>query len=117
MKRRWIVATPLPEDLARDGKEVVQLLRSDAERKEKAARAFSFIYGVGERSLDFHFRQPLRALGVGAITRRALDVALDLALKGIRGPMRRVLEGMDEEQLLGVAREIEHRLYPDPHAS
>ena len=98
-----------------DGREVVDLLRSDAPRKEKAQRAFAFVYGVGELSLDYHFRQPLAALGVGAITRKALDVALDLALKGIKGPMRRVLDGMDDEQLLGVAREIEHRLYPDPH--
>lgn len=115
MTRRWFVATPLPEDLAAEGKDVVRLLRSDTLQAEKAARAFAFIYAVGELSLAYHFRQPLAALGVGALTRKGLDVALDLALSGIRKAMRRVLDGMDEAQLRGVADEIERRLYPDPH--
>ncbi|MEM6328553.1 MAG: hypothetical protein AAF791_15665 [Bacteroidota bacterium] len=115
MSRRWFLATPLPDDRTADGKAVIGLLRSTAPRDEKASRAFAFIYGVVEHSLEYHFRQPLAALGVGAITRKALDVALDLALKGLKGPMRRVLDGLDEEQLRTVAQEIEHRLYPDPH--
>lgn len=115
MSRAWFLATPLSDDLSADGKEVVRLLRSDAPTKEKSTRAFSFIYSVGEYALAYHFRQPLAALGVGAITRKTLDVALDLALKGLRTPLRRILDGMDEEQLRGVATEIETRLYPDPH--
>ncbi|MEM1056087.1 MAG: hypothetical protein AAGI52_11210 [Bacteroidota bacterium] len=115
MSRPWFLATPLPDALSTEGKAVVRLLRSDAPREEKASEAFSFIYAVGEHSLRYHFREPLATLGVGAILRKSVDVALDLALKGIRSAMRRVLEGMDDEQLLGVAREIEIRLYPDPH--
>lgn len=113
--RAWFLATPLPEPLAADGHAVVDLLRSDAPRAEKAARAHAFIYGTGEHALAHHLREPLERLGVGRLVRQGLGVALDLALRGLRTPLRRVLDGMDEEQLRGVADEIEVRLYPDPH--
>ena len=113
--RAWFLATPLRDELAADGRDVIEVLRSDAARDVRASQAFAFIYGVCEHALDVHFREPLTRLGVGLLTRQALGVALDLALRGLRTPLRRVIEGMDDEQLLGVADEIETRLYPDPH--
>ena len=115
MSRRLLVATPLSDALADEGRAVVELLRADGPRREKSARAFAFIYGVGEHALAYHFREPLARLGVGAVMRRALGAALDLALRGLRPPLRSVLDGMDEAQLRAVADEIELRLYPDPH--
>ena len=113
--RAWLLATPLDAARAADGRAVVDLLRADGPADEKVARAHAFIYGVGEHSLAYHLREPLERLGVGRLTRQALGVALDLALRGLRTPLRRVLESMDEDQLRGVADEIEVRLYPDPH--
>jgi hypothetical protein len=94
---------------------VIRYLRSEAPPHERAERAFAFIYAVGEEALAYHFSRPLERLGVGGLTRKTVDVALSVALKGLRGPMRHVLLGLDEAQLLGVADEIERRLYPDPH--
>jgi len=113
--RRWLLGTPLPPDLADEGHAVVAYLRSDAPNDEKANRAFHFIYAVGEAALAYHFHQPLVRLGVGNVMRAAVDVAISVALAGMRGPMRRVLFGMSAEQLRSVADEIEFRLYPDPH--
>ena len=113
--RPWFLATPLGDALAADGHAVVGLLRADGPREEKAVRAHAFIYGVGEHALAYHLREPLERLGVGRLVRQGLGVALDLALRGLRTPLRRVLDGMDEAQLRGVADEIEVRLYPDPH--
>ena len=115
MSRSWFLATPLPDALSAEGKATVAYLRTDAPREDKAARAYRFIYAVGEHALPYHFQEPLAALGVGALTRKALGVALDLGLKGIRTPLRRILNGMDDTQLRGVADAIEFRLYPDPH--
>ena len=115
MSRAWFLATPLPEPLADDARGTVAFLRGEASAKEKGQRAFSFIFSAVEHSLGYHFREPLAALGVGMMTRKALDLSLDLALKGLRAPMRRILEGMDDAQLRGVADAIEERLYPDPH--
>ena len=113
--RAWFLATPLTADLAREGKATVAFLRSDAPRKERARRAFDFVFETGEYALGYHFHEPLAALGVGVITRKALGAALDLAIRGIKPPLRRILDGMDDAQLRGVADAIEVRLYPDPH--
>ena len=110
-----MITTPLPHELADTGRAVIDHLRSDASAKEKSAQAFTFVYAATERSLVYHFREPLSGLGVGVVTRKTLDVALDLALKGIRRTMKSVLNGLDDTQLRGVADAIEHRLYPDPH--
>lgn len=113
--RRWMLATPLTDALAADGLATIESLRGDAPRAERSARAFAFIYGVGEHALAYHLREPLDRLGVGMLMRQALGVALDLSLRGLRPPLRRVLDGMDDAQLRAVADEIELRLYPDPH--
>ncbi|HEX8385475.1 MAG TPA: hypothetical protein VF576_04785 [Rubricoccaceae bacterium] len=113
--RRLFLATPLPPALAEDARAVVDALRSDAPRRDRAARTIALILAVSEESLRFHFREPLDALGVGMLTRKTLDVALDLALRGIRGSIKTVVNGFDDAQLLQVADILEARLYPDPH--
>lgn len=110
-----MLATPLPDELATQGRGVIDHLRSEAPASEKSAEAFAFVYAATERSLLYHFREPLVSLGVGLVTRKTLDVALELALKGIRKTMASVLNGMDDAQLRGVADAIEVRFYPDPH--
>jgi hypothetical protein len=113
--RRLFLATPLSDSLTAGGRDVIELLRSDAQSREKAERAFAFIYAVGEAALHYHFTLPLQRLGVGAVTRNVVDVALNVALRSLRPPLRHVLQGMTDAQLRGVADEIELRLYPDPH--
>ena len=115
MSRPWFLATPLPAPLAQEARDTIDALRSAAPQKDRSKQAFDFILATIEHSLRFHFREPLAALGVGMMTRKALDVALDLALRGLKGPMKRILDGMDDAQLGGVADAIEERLYPDPH--
>ena len=113
--RRLFLATPLPADLGDEARATVDFLRSDAPRRDRAARTVAAILAMSEESLRFHFREPLDALGVGMITRKSLDIALDLALRGIRSSIKTVVNGFDDAQLLRVADLIEARLYPDPH--
>ncbi len=110
------LATPLSTQLADEARAVVDYLRGSAPTAEKSDRAFRFIYAVGEYTLQYHFNEPLVRIGVGVVTRKTVSVALTVALTGLRGPLRRVLAGMDDAQLLRVADEVEFRLYPDPHA-
>lgn len=114
--RHWILGTPLPPALADEGRATVDLLRTDAPEANRATAAFDFISATTEHALHHHFREPLDRLGVGRITQQGIGVALGLALKGLRRPLRSVLDGMDDAQLRTVADEIETRLYPDPHA-
>jgi hypothetical protein len=113
--RPFLLGTPHPHARSAEGHATVEFLRRAGPAGEKSDRAFRFIYAVGEHTLAYHFSEPLVRIGVGTITRRTVEVALSLALTGLRGPLRRVLAGMDDAQLLLVADEIEVRLYPDPH--
>ncbi len=113
--RGWFLGTPLDASLAEEGQATVAFLRTDAPRSERATRAFDFIFAAGEHALRYHFHEPLGRLGVNAVTRKTVGVALDLALRGLRRPLRHVLGGFDDAQLRLVADEIEIRLYPDPH--
>lgn len=115
--RRLFLGTPLPDAVAAEARAVIEHLRGEAPPEEKADRAFRLIYAVGEEALRYHFVQPLARLGVGHLTRGVVEVALNVALKSLRPPLRRVLNGMDAGQLRDVADEIEHRLYPDPHGA
>ena len=115
MSRALFLATPLPPDLAERARATIDDLRSDAPPRERAERAAALILALTEESLRFHFRAPMSALGVGLLTRKSVDIALDVTVKGIRGSMRSVLNGFDDAQLRGVADTIEARLYPDPH--
>lgn len=110
-----MIATPLPDALADEARAVVDALRTEGPRRERADRAAGLILAVGAESLRYHFREPLVRLGVGPVARKTVDVALDLVLKGLRTPVRSVVGGMDEAQLAAVADELETRLYPDPH--
>ena len=115
MSRALLLATPLPDALADEGRATVEALRSDGPRRARAERAAAWILDVGAESLRYHLREPLVRLGVGMLSMKALNVALDLALRGLGGPTRSILGGMDDAQLRQVADEIEKRLYPDPH--
>ena len=115
MSRAWMVGTPLPEALAAEAHAVVDHLRSDGPRRDRADRTAALILALADESLRYHFREPLDALGVGMVARKTVGVALDLVLRGLKSPIRSVLGGMDDAQLAGVADAIEQRLYPDPH--
>ncbi|HLA64016.1 MAG TPA: hypothetical protein VK610_06290 [Rhodothermales bacterium] len=114
---RLLLATPLPAPLADEGGALVEYLRGPSGTTEKGDRAFRFIYAVGEHALTYHFNEPLASIGVGMVLRKTVSVALQVALAGLRGPLRHVLTGMDDAQLRRVADEVEFRLYPDPHAA
>lgn len=105
-----ILATPLPHQLSAEGEATVVFLRGPAPTDEKADRAFRFIYSVGEHALAYHFTEPAARLGVRSVARLGVDVAVQVALSGLRIPLRSVLASLSDEQHLIVADEIESRL-------
>jgi hypothetical protein len=107
-----ILATPLPHQLSAEGRATAAFLRGDAPAGEKADRAYRFIYSVGEHALAFHFTEPAARLGVGGVARLGIDVAVQVALSGLRLPLRAVLSSLNDAQHLVVADEIDSRLRP-----
>lgn len=114
--RPWMVGTPLPADLVAEVRDVVEALRAGAgPRRERAARASAVVVALGDAALRHHFVAPLARIGVGAVARKTVDVAIAAVVRGIGGPVRTVIGGLDETQLARVADELEVILYPDPH--
>jgi hypothetical protein len=109
-----LLVTPLPRPLGVEGRATVAFLRGPAPHGEKADRAYRFIYAMAEHTLAYHFNEPLARLGVGSVTRMAVEVALQIGLAGVRLPLRRVLSGLEDDQYVRVADEIEKRLRSDP---
>jgi hypothetical protein len=105
-----ILATPLSHQLSAEGHATVDFLRGGAPTGEKADRAYRFIYSVGEHALNFHFTEPATRLGVRGVARMGIDVAVQLALSGLRLSLRSILSSLSDAQLLMVADEIESRL-------
>lgn len=107
-----VLGTPISEELYQDAQGVVALLRSDAPRKEKIDAADKLIYRFVDAGIDYHFHEPARKFGLHTFMVKVIDVAAATTLRALKGATRHVLKGLNEEQLAGVADEIEDRMYP-----
>ncbi len=115
--RRWILGTPLADELVAEMRTVIAMLRDGAApRKERSARTAAVIAGLAETAMRHHFLGPLARVGVGPVARKTVEVAVAMVVRSIAGPVRSVVGGLDDAQLGVVADELEAVLYPDPHA-
>ena len=107
-----VVGTPISDALAAEAEAVTALLRSDAPRAEKVEAADALIIEFVRVGIDYHFHGPARRFGLHGLLVRVIDVAAATTLKALKTATRRVLKGLSDEQLTGIADEIEERLYP-----
>jgi hypothetical protein len=107
-----VLGTPISEELFADAQTVIALLRSDAPRKEKVEAADRLIYRFVHTGIDYHFHEPARKFGLHTFMIKVIDVAAATTLRALKGATRHVLKGLSDEQLAGVADEIEDRIFP-----
>lgn len=107
-----VVGTPISDALAAEAEAVAALLRSDAPREEKVEAADALIVGFVEAGIDYHFHGPALRFGLHPLLLRLIDVAARTTLTALKTAVRGVLKGLSDEQLVGVADEIEERVYP-----
>lgn len=108
---RTLIGTPISEDLAAEAERVTALLRSDAPRGRKIEEVDDLIIRFVEAGIDVHFHGPARAFGLSTWFVKIIDVAAATTLRALKTATRRVLKGLSDEQLTGLADEIEGRLY------
>ena len=108
---RTLVGTPISDDLAAEAERVTALLRSDAPRDQKIEEVDDLIIRFVEAGIDVHFHGPARAFGLSVWFVKIIDVAAATTLRALKTATRRVLKGLSDEQLVGLADEIEDRLY------
>lgn len=109
---KHLVGTPISEPLYAEAEAVIALLRSDAPRDEKIEAADNLIIRFVETGIDYHFHGPASRFGLNLFLVKVIDVAAATTLKALKTATRRVLRNLTDEQLAGVAEEIEERVYP-----
>lgn len=107
-----VLGTPISEELYEHAERVIELLRSDAPRAEKIEAADELVYRFVESGIDYHFHAPARRFGLKTFLIRLIDVAAATTLRALKSATRHILKGLTDEQLMGVADEIEERIYP-----
>lgn len=108
---RHLLGTPISDDLANEAEQVAALLRSDAPRDEKVDRVDDLIFRFVETGIDVHFHGPARMFGLNMLLVKVIDLAAATTLRALKTATRRVLKSLSDEQLSGVADEIEDRLF------
>ncbi len=106
-----IVGTPISDALAAEAERVVALLRGEAPRAEKIDRVDALVFRFVEAGIDVHFHGPARMFSLSPLLVKMIDVAAATTLRALRTATRHVLKGLSDDQLAGLADEIEDRLY------
>lgn len=108
---RHLLGTPISDDLAAEAEHVAALLRSDAPRDEKVDRVDDLIFRFVQTGIDVHFHGPARLFGLSPLLVKVIDLAAATTLRALKTATRRVLKSLSDEQLRGVADELEDRLF------
>jgi hypothetical protein len=95
------VAFPISDDFAAELQGMLELVHtSPRAHRDLLIEAANRLTATG---LDHYFLEPLRRVGVGGMNLRAAELGIASSRKGIAAFIKRILKGMNEEQLLGVA--------------
>ncbi len=106
-----VLGTPLSDAVAAEAERVADLLRSDAPRAAKVEAADALIIGFVRAGIDYHFHGPARRFGLNPVLMKVIDVAAGTTLRALQVATRRVLRGLSDAQLAGIAEEIEERVF------
>jgi len=82
---------------------VLAQLRAAEQPRAHAASLIEAANRLTASGLDHYFLEPLRRTGVGGISLRGAELGIASSRKGIAAFVKRILRGMSDEQLLGLA--------------
>ena len=99
------VAFPISADFATELQGVLELVRtSPRAHVDLLIEAANRLTATG---LEHYFLEPIRRVGVGGMQLRAAELGIASSRKGIAAFTKRILRGMNEEQLLGLTAFVE----------
>lgn len=106
-----VIGCPVSDELAERTRQTIDNLRATPDQV-KRDDVVELIVELTDKSFDYHFQRPLRALGVGMATRKSIDYGLKGAMRVIRSSMQRVIRGLDHDHYSKLADFIEDAYYP-----
>ncbi|MGB7755567.1 MAG: hypothetical protein WBL23_05845 [Salinisphaera sp.] len=106
-----VIGCPISTELAERARQTIEELRHAPEQVHRE-HVVELILELTEKSFDYHFQRPLRALGVGFGTRKSIDYGLKGAMRVIRSSMQRVIRGLEHDRYAKVADFLEDAYFP-----
>ena len=101
------VAFEIPGDLRLQAERIIELVRSDTDRRPHAGDLAECVVEMIDRGLYYYFLYPLEEARVGAMTRGAVEFAIGTAGRTLPTVVRKTVRSLSDEQLLSIARRAE----------
>ena len=107
--RPHLIAEIEPE-LARAARDLARRLRTAERPRELRREGAEMVLRLTEAGMAAYFLRPVEALRLGVVASGTVSVGLKSAQAGIGLFVRRLVDGLSDEQLRKVASAIEQRL-------
>ncbi len=107
---------PLPDELEARILEVVNEVKSATNKRQYALKMFQVISDLSDVGLDYFFIQSLKRAGLGKIKMLAVENAIKIGKKGILTVGKKIIKGMNDDQLLVIANVLEESMISDEKA-
>ena len=100
------MASPIAQPLNNELNSIVQDIEAGETGPQIEDRLVKALLEVSEISLDLFFAKPLAMLNLGIVMRKAGQIAFEATRAAVRGVIKKVFKGMNEQELRGVAQYI-----------
>ena len=97
------VAFEIPGELRLRAEQIVERLRADPDKKQHAAELVEVVVDMTDHGLHYYFLHPLEEARVGAMTRKAVEMALGTAGRTLPMVVRKTVKSLNDDQLSGRA--------------
>lgn len=104
------VAFEISAELRRRAESVVRRIRTDTDKQRHVPDLVEIVVAMTDRGLHYYFLHPLEEAGVGAVTRKAVDLAIGTAGRTLPIVVRRTVNSLNDQQLLSIADFIDQIL-------
>jgi len=104
------VAFEISAELRRRAESVVRRIRNDSDKRRHVPDLVEIVVAMTDRGLYYYFLHPLEEAGVGAVTRKAVDLAIGTAGRTLPIVVRRTVNSLNDQQLLSIADFIDQIL-------
>jgi hypothetical protein len=99
MNQKLYLGFPLSEKLQKRLLSAVEKAENTSNKKQYAIELFEIIAELSDEGLDYFFIQSLRKAKIGALSLKAVEMALSTGKKAILTVGKTIIKGMSDEQL------------------
>lgn len=104
------VAFRVSAELQQRAASVVASIRSDRDKRKHVPALIEVVLEMTDAGLHYYFLHPLERAGVGAVTRRAVELAIGTAGRTLPMVVRKTVGSLNDEQISSIAEFLDEIL-------